>query len=200
MSVDPANNPNPIDDPNPFPSPDEVAPPANNNWMIPVGCACSGCIILPLVALGLGVAGLGGAVWQLVRSSGTHQVYQLAAAEVEASGTVSDVLGEPVEAGWISKSVENYNNSAEGGKVCLRFSVNGADRSGQAYVEGKTQSTPEAPWQLHQLTVAVNGETDVMTIVPLPTDQSPLCPDFDQPDSDSAPEGDPATTESTSET
>ncbi|MGP1384320.1 MAG: cytochrome c oxidase assembly factor Coa1 family protein [Thainema sp.] len=174
-----------FDEPNPFPSPDEVAPASPNKWILPVGCTCCGCIIVSLIALGLGVAGLGGAVWRVVRSTGTHQVYQLAAAAVESNSTISDVLGEPVEAGWVSKSVERYRDPV-GGRVCLRFSVNGADRSGSAYAEG-TNNTPEATWQLHQLTVAINGETEAFAVVPLPDNQPPLCPDFDQPDSESEP-------------
>lgn len=185
-----------FDQPNPFPSPDEVAPAPKNNWIVPVGFTCCGCIVISIIALGLGVAGLGGAVWRLVRSTGTHQVYRLAEAKVESSRTVGDALGEPVEAGWVSKSVERYGDPA-GGRACIRFSVIGAERSGSAYAEG-TNNTPEATWRLHQLTVAINGETEVLTVVPLPDDQQSLCPDFDQPDSES--ELDPPETESISNT
>ena len=172
-----------IDEPNPFPSPEEVAPAAQNNWILPVSLACCGCAIVSIIALGLGVAGVGGAVWRLMRSTGTHQVYRLASAEVESNSTVSDLLGAPVEAGWVSQATERYGDPP-GGRACIRFSVSGADQSGTAYAEG-TNNTPEDTWKLHQLTVAINGKTEVVTVVPLPENQQSLCPDFDQPDSES---------------
>ena len=146
-------------------------------WFVLAGCAVGGCVVVPIVAVGLGMAGLGGAVWNLVRSTGSYQVYQLAAAEVETNAIAAELLGNPVEPGWVSQTQEHYDNSS--GQVCLRFDVFGADNSGSTYVEAQKV---ESAWQLHQLLLTVNREAALVKLVPLSPDAKSLCPDFDNPE------------------
>lgn len=165
------------------PSDTNPSPPAEPNndrkWIIPVVALGCGCVCLPFIALILGLLGLGNTARRLYQSTGTYQVYQLASEAVETDARVIDVLGKPVEAGWTSKSQESYTTD-DAGVVCMRFNVMGSDRSGSAYAEAQQQA---GAWQLHQLTVGVNGRTEPLAIVPLGTEESPLCPDFDEPDS-----------------
>jgi len=177
------------DQPNP-PGPEFIPPddhavaegsdrPSPNRWLIPtllIGCGCVG---LPLLLIVFGVLGVGNTLLRLYRSTGSYQVYQLASETVETDPEVIAALGEPVEAGWASRTEETYETS-ESGQVCMRFSVAGGDRSGSAYVEANSR---EGAWQLHQLVVSVNGEPDPVAVVPLPAEEPSLCPDFDSPDS-----------------
>lgn len=146
-------------------------------WLAIAGCVGCGCLGMPLLIVGLGIVGLGGTFWQMVRSSGSYQVYQLAAAEVETNAIVAEALGSPIEPGWISQTKEHYNN--ESGYVCLRFGVTGANLSGSAYAEAQNI---ESTWQLHQLLLTVDGESEMVKLIPLSLDEEPLCPDFDDPD------------------
>lgn len=160
--------------------------PARNRWVLPtllIGC---GCIGLPILLVVFGVLGVSNTLVRLYRSTGSYQVYQLAAETVETDDAVIAALGEPVETGWTSRVKETYETS-ESGQVCLRFSVTGSDRSGSAYVEATSTA---GAWQLHQLVVSVNGESPPVAVEPLTAEAEPLCPDFDDPDSFDAPEAD----------
>ena len=176
------------DEPQP---PAEPTPPPRTNedgrkWVIPAVALGCGCIGVPFLLVIFGVFGLGNTARRLYQSTGTYQVYQLASAEVETDTQVRETLGDPIEAGWTSKSTEAYENGT--GKVCMRFNVIGGDRSGSAYAEAEKA---QGAWQLHQLTLVVNGETELIPIVPLETAAQPLCPNFDAPDSEfDTPDGD----------
>lgn len=152
----------------------------DRKWIIPVAAVGCGCICLPLLAIALSIAGIGNTVQRLYKSTGTYQVYQLASETVENDAAVAEALGHPVEAGWTSKSREAYGTD-DSGKVCMRFNVSGDDRSGSAYAEARTE---QGAWRLHQLFVVVNGDIELIPVVPLSAEQSPLCPNFDAPDSD----------------
>lgn len=163
------------------PPDDEAASDGDRKWIIPVVALGCGCVCLPLMVILSVLLGLGSSMQRLYKSTGSYQVYQLASTEIEASNVVGEALGRPVETGWTSHVQETYP-ADEAGQVCIRFNVTGEDRSGSAYAEAKNE---QGTWQLYQLTVSVNGELEPLTLVPLPTERSPLCPDFDEPDSDS---------------
>lgn len=174
-------------EPNPFPSPESLEPRRNNAWILPVGCAGCGCLLVPLVLLGIGATGLISLTGSLIKSTGAYQTYQLAAEQVEASPQVAAALGTPVSAGWTSKVTSHEDGTS--GKACLRFSVSGANRSGSAYAEGERRG---GSWHLHQLVVQPNGGDRPLTLVELPPNNpQPLCPDFDTEELDPV-EPDPA--------
>lgn len=149
-------------------------------WIIPVLALGCGCICLPLVMIVVGVLGLGNTARRLYQSTGTYQVYQLATQAVETDPAAIAALGGSVETGWTSRSTEVYGTNNIG-KVCIRFNVIGADRSGSAYAEAENS---EGSWQLHQLKLSVNGEVEPLTIVPLAATEQSLCPDFDTSEPD----------------
>lgn len=154
--------------------------PQRPQWVIPIALIGCGCIGLPLFLIVFGVLGLGNTLLRVYRSTGTHQVYQLASETVETDADVVAILGEPVEAGWASQSREAYE-ADEPGKVCMRFSVTGSDRSGSTYAEAQNI---DGAWQLHQLIVNVSGETTPIAVMPLADEAQPLCPEFDAPDTE----------------
>jgi hypothetical protein len=149
-------------------------------WVIPAVALGCGCVGLPFLLIVLGVFGLGGTARRLYRSTGTYQVYQLAADEVETNAEVREILGDSAEAGWTSQSTEAYEDGV--GTVCMRFNVVGDDRSGSVYAEAENT---QGAWQLHQLMLAVNGETEIYPIIRLENAAEPLCPNFDALDSES---------------
>jgi type II secretory pathway pseudopilin PulG len=153
-------------------------PAAPRRWQIPLALGC-GCIGLPLAAIAVVLSGITSTVIKAYRSTGAHQVYQLATERVQADAQVSSALGSPIEPGWPSKTIENHQ-SGKPAIVCQRFALSGRDRSGSSYVEAQQIG---GAWQLHQLSVAVNGQPEPLILQPLPTGEKPLCPDFDQPDS-----------------
>ena len=155
-------------------------------WLLPTVLIGCGCIGLPILLVVFGVLGVSNTLLRLYRSTGSYQVYQLAAETVETDDAVRAALGKPVETGWASRVTETYETS-ESGQVCMRFSVAGSDRSGSAYVEA---TSVEGAWQLHQLVVSVNGEPLPVTVDPLAAEEQPLCPDFDEPDAFDTPEDD----------
>lgn len=181
---------NPNHDPGPeFIPPDEQDiggtgdRPPRHRWVLPAVLIGCGCIGLPILLVVFGVLGVSNTLLRLYRSTGSYQVYQLAAETLETDEAVVAALGEPVETGWTSRVQETYETS-EAGQVCMRFSVTGSDRSGSAYVEA---TSTEGTWQLHQLMVRVNGEPSPVAVEPLTAEEQPLCPDFDDPDSFDAP-------------
>jgi len=182
---DPANSPEPE-----FIPPDDEAVvaggdrSAQNQWILQTFLIGCGCVGLPFVLIVFGALGVGNTLLRLYRSTGSYQVYQLASETVETDPEVMAALGEPVEAGWASRTQETYETS-ESGQVCMRFSVAGGDRSGSAYVEANNRA---GAWQLHQLVVSVNGETELVVVIPLDAEAQPLCPDFEAPDSFDAPQ------------
>jgi hypothetical protein len=147
-------------------------------WLVPVGAVGCGCLGLGLLAIALSLLGIGSTVRKLYQSTGTYQVYQIAAAAVETDAAVQEALGRPLESGWTSQSIERYE-AGDQGIVCLRFNVIGANRSGSAYAEAQKI---QGAWQLYQLFVAVNGQPDTVPVVPLPEARSSLCPDFEVPE------------------
>lgn len=174
----------PEDDEDFVPPPRDLPPqdPSDNTnqWVIPIVAVGCGCIGLPLLAIALGLFGIGNMARRLYQSTGTYQVYQLASEAVQTNATVIETLGSPVETGWTSKSREFYEAN-DTGKVCMRFNVTGDDSSGSAYAEAQNIA---GAWQLHQLVVMVNGQPEPLTVVPLEPEETPLCPGFDDPDSD----------------
>ncbi|MGF1521726.1 MAG: cytochrome c oxidase assembly factor Coa1 family protein [Leptolyngbyaceae cyanobacterium] len=170
-------------------TPDSAPPTKRKPWLAIAGCIGCGCIGIPILIVGLGIVGLGGTFWSMVRSTGSYQVYQLAAAEVETNAIVTEALGSPVEPGWVLQTREHHDN--ETGHVCLRFPVTGADLSGSIYAEAQSS---ESTWQLHQLLLSVNGEAEIVELIPLTQDEESLCPDFDDPDSEPV-ESEPDATE-----
>ncbi|HEY9886882.1 MAG TPA: cytochrome c oxidase assembly factor Coa1 family protein [Candidatus Obscuribacterales bacterium] len=159
----------------------ETIPPAASDrdngkkWAIALTLVGCGCVGLPLLLIALSISGIVSTAQRFYQSTGTYQVYQLASARVETDAAVISVLGQPVEAGWTSQSHEAYETGSDG-IVCLRFAVNGGDRSGSAYAEARQQ---DGAWQLHQLLVAANGVPEPVAIVPLAAAAAPLCPDFE---------------------
>ena len=165
------------------PTEEDAASDGDKKWIIPVVALGCGCVCLLLMVVLSVLFGLGSSVQRLYKSTGSYQVYQLASTEVETSDEVAEALGSLVETGWTSKVQESY--PADGaGQVCIRFNVSGEDRRGSVYAEAQNE---QGAWQLYQLSVAVNGEPEPLTLLPLPTERSPLCPDFDEPEPDTAP-------------
>ena len=165
-------------DPGFTPLEEDAASDGDRKWIIPVVALGCGCVCLPLIVVLSVLFGLGSSVQRLYKSTGSYQVYQLASTEVESSDAVAEALGSPVETGWTSKVQETY--PADGaGQVCIRFNVSGDDLRGSVYAEAQNE---QGAWQLYQLSVAVNGEPETLTLLPLPTERSPLCPDFDEPE------------------
>jgi hypothetical protein len=167
-------DPVPLEDSSPPPPTD---PGNDKKWIVPVLALGCGCICAPLIAIALGLFGLGNTARRLYQSTGTYQVYQLASEEVETDAEVVDVLGSPVEAGWTTQSREAYENGT--GIVCMRFNVIGGDRSGSAYAEAQQHG---GAWKLYQISLLVNDPTAPVEIVLQPPEGQPLCPNFDDPD------------------
>ncbi|MGD1940649.1 MAG: cytochrome c oxidase assembly factor Coa1 family protein [Leptolyngbyaceae cyanobacterium] len=170
-------------DPGFTPPEEDAVSDGGRKWIIPVVALGCGCVCLPLIVILSVLFGLGTSVQRLYKSTGSYQVYQLASTEIEASDEVAEVLGSPVETGWTSHVQESYPAN-EAGQVCIRFNVAGEDRNGSVYAEAQNE---QGAWQLYQLTVSVNGEPEPLTLVPVPTERSPLCPEFDESEPDSEP-------------
>jgi len=102
---DPANSPEPE-----FIPPDDEAVvaggdrSAQNQWILPTFLIGCGCVGLPFVLIVFGALGVGNTLLRLYRSTGSYQVYQLASETVETDPEVMAALGEPVEAGWASRT------------------------------------------------------------------------------------------------
>jgi hypothetical protein len=153
--------------------------PQTRSWLLPIGLSCLGCLGIVGIALFLGAASFVSVLQGLIKSTGTYQTYQLAAERVKTDDAVSQILGDPVSTGWLSKGKEFSEGGT--GSTCIRFSVTGSKTSGSVYAEAQLD---QGSWQFHQLIINVNGQPDPIALITPPTNQpQPLCPDFDQDDS-----------------
>lgn len=120
----------------------------------------------------------GAGIWSFfgdaVKSTGSYQSYQMAETRLSQDPKVKELLGAPIDVGWLSKSEEDATDGQS--QVCMRVSVTGKANSGMAYLE--TQKVG-ASWQWHQLILNVNGQSEPVVLEA--ADGGPLCPDFDKP-------------------
>ncbi|WOD39475.1 cytochrome c oxidase assembly factor Coa1 family protein [Nodosilinea sp. E11] len=165
---------------NPFSASDPLPPPRRTPWvLIGLGLGC-GCLLVPLVIIGLGLTGIAFTSWRWFQASGTNQTYELAVDRLANDPQAAEILGDSVTSGWMSKVISRAGT--EGTVACLQFPVSGPQGSGQAYAEGTPQGST---WELHYLTVVVDGGDRSFTVVePAPDKPARLCPDFDQEESD----------------
>ncbi len=141
-------------------------------WL-PLALGC-GCVGIPVLVVILGLSGITHTFLRLYRSTGSYQVYQVAAEQVKQAPAVRSTLGEPIEPGWVAKSSEHYDDTTEG-QVCQQFKVTGQQRQGRVYVEAQRM---QGTWQIHQLYVEVNDQPDPIILKPLDQGAKSLCPDF----------------------
>ncbi len=140
------------------------------------GCGCLGSIAMAILSTGAGLLGFFG---DAVKSTGSYQSYQMAEVRLTQNPQVKALLGPPVDVGWLKKS--NEHSDDQDNYVCMRVSVTGKRNSGSAYLETKREGNS---WQWHQLVLNVNGQAEPVILEAL--DGESFCPDFDEPEPDSA--------------
>ncbi len=111
------------------------------------GCGCAlGCIGIPLLL----VAFLGGSVLYMFSNT---DVKKLAAEQVRSSPAAVEVLGEPMETGWMISGSINVNN--DHGRADIRFPISGP--KGEATVHAVAERDGGGPWQFQELTLEMEG-------------------------------------------
>lgn len=106
------------------------------------GWIACGCLVLLLGCAGIGTAGFFTVTGILKRTT----PYQEAMRRANASDEAKDLLGSPIEAGWLPSG--SVNESGGGGTADLSIPVHGPKQKGTIYVKAHRD---RGHWQFDQM-------------------------------------------------
>lgn len=113
-----------------------------------IGCGCGGCILIIVVVAGLAVA-LGGLAFLSFRQS---DVFEEGLRRARANPQVVEVLGEPIEAGFLMSG--SFEVSGADGEASLSIPVSGPDGKGTLYIEAEKSA---GEWRFNRLEVEIEA-------------------------------------------
>ena len=92
-----------------------------------------------------------GIVWSFSQGMQRSEPFQLALSQLEHNAEVAQVLGLPLDTGWVRGSIELGSSS---GTADITFPVTGPKASGRAYVYAKKHANV---WAIDRLAVDIDG-------------------------------------------
>lgn len=125
-----------------------------NVWLLT--CAVFAGVFLIIIACTAFILGIFAVVFGAMRSS---TPYQEALVAVQTDATAIELLGEPIEAGWLMSG--SINTSGSSGDASFSIPVSGPKGKGTVYVEAYKSG---GVWQYTQLYLEVEGEPRVPLI------------------------------------
>ncbi len=125
-------------------------------WWALILAACLLLTLMAVCVVGTGAAGVFG-IFGLMKSS---PVYQDSLAAVQANPRAQQLLGTPIEAGWLVSG--SISETPASGTADISYSVSGPNGSGTVYVTAKKV---EGKWVITQLTLMMDKSEQKIVII-----------------------------------
>ncbi|MBN2084013.1 MAG: cytochrome c oxidase assembly factor 1 family protein [Anaerolineales bacterium] len=125
-------------------------------WWVLILAACLLLTMTAVCVVGTGAAGVFG-IFGLMKS---NPAYQDSLAAVQADSRAQQLLGTPIEAGWLVNG--SISETPASGTADISYSVSGPKGSGTVYVTARKM---EGEWVITKLTLVMDGTNHRLVII-----------------------------------